>query len=289
MDPGFFGPHSESWRVHREAAVMIGGARALLMHAAHPLVVAGARQTSMYTTDPWTRLERTLRLNYLVTFGTRAQATSTARHINLVHEQIHGTDEVTGLPYDALDPELLLWVHACLVDTALLLERHVVGRLDEAGRQRFHEESMVGAEMMRLERSAVPPTVADLRAYMRGVMGSGILRETDGSLAVGSLIKDPPPDTPQRPLWHLISFWSFGLLPDEIKSIYKVSWNPLKTAALRTSLQAVRRMRPLLPEEWRFIPPARNGEARLAGRKGFDEPVSTVMPGNLKVPGEGSG
>jgi uncharacterized protein (DUF2236 family) len=42
-DPGLFGPGSVSWRVLREASVMIGGVRALLMHAAHPLVVAGAR------------------------------------------------------------------------------------------------------------------------------------------------------------------------------------------------------------------------------------------------------
>ena len=60
-DPGLFGPDSVSWRVQREATVMLGGARALLMHSAHPLVVAGARQTGMYANQPWRRLERTLR------------------------------------------------------------------------------------------------------------------------------------------------------------------------------------------------------------------------------------
>ena len=38
-----------------------GRARALLMRSAHPLVVAGARQTGMYANQPWRRLERTLR------------------------------------------------------------------------------------------------------------------------------------------------------------------------------------------------------------------------------------
>src|SRR6266536_2008728 len=56
-DAGLFGPESVSWRVLREGAVVVGGLRALLMHAAHPLVVAGARPTGMYERDPWRRLE----------------------------------------------------------------------------------------------------------------------------------------------------------------------------------------------------------------------------------------
>ena len=43
-DPGYFGPTSMMWKVNKEI-VLFGGARALLMHAAHPLIAAGARQT----------------------------------------------------------------------------------------------------------------------------------------------------------------------------------------------------------------------------------------------------
>jgi uncharacterized protein (DUF2236 family) len=132
-DPGLFGPGSVSWRVLREASVMIGGVRALLMHAAHSLVVAGARQTAMYERDPWRRLERTLRLSFTVVFGTGQEAVAAARRIDQVHRGIRGVDPVTGLRYDARDPELLLWVHACLVDSFLELERLTVGWLDGAG------------------------------------------------------------------------------------------------------------------------------------------------------------
>ena len=288
-DPGYFGPGSVSWHVHREAAVMLGGARALLMHAAHPLVVAGARQTQMYTRDPWARLERTLRLNYMVTFGTRSQADSTARHVNAVHADIHGVDSVTGRPYDALDPDLLLWVHACLVDTALLLERLVVGDLDPSGRQRFYEESMVQAELLALPRSALPPTVEELRDYIAGVISSGVLRRTDGSEAVGALIKDPPPETPQRRLWRLISFWSFGLLPDQIRGdVYSVAWNQAQELALRSSLRAARYLRPLAPGSLRFIPPARAAARRAAG-EGYEELPETLLPKGLHLPPDSRG
>ena len=103
--------------------MLFGGARALLMQAAHPLVVAGANQTGMYERDPWKRLQRTLILTYTMTFGTRAEADAAAEKINVVHTRINGVDPVTGERYDALDPELLLYVHACLVDSALVFER----------------------------------------------------------------------------------------------------------------------------------------------------------------------
>ena len=70
-DPGYFGPSSMMWKVNKEITVLFGGARALLMHAAHPLIAAGARQTSFYQRDPWKRLIRTLSLQNSVTFGTK--------------------------------------------------------------------------------------------------------------------------------------------------------------------------------------------------------------------------
>ncbi|HEV2892254.1 MAG TPA: oxygenase MpaB family protein, partial [Actinomycetota bacterium] len=213
IDPGLFGPDSVSWRVQREATVMLGGARALLMHSAHPLVVAGARQTGMYANQPWRRLERTLRQTYTVVFGTKAEALAASKRIDDVHRGIKGVDPVTGLRYDARDPELLLWVHACLVDSFLEFERLTVGRLDDAGRQAFHEESMVGAELLRLPRERIPPTVPALSAYLDEVMASGILRMTDGARRVADLIGDPPREVPQRPLWGLISFLAFQTLP----------------------------------------------------------------------------
>jgi uncharacterized protein (DUF2236 family) len=265
-DPGLFGPDSVSWRVQREATVMLGGARALLMHSAHPLVVAGARQTGMYVNQPWTRLERTLRQTYTVVFGTRHEALAASRRIDDIHGAIRGVDEVTGLRYDARDPELLLWVHACLVDSFLLYERLTVGRLDDAGRQAFHEESMVAAELLRLPRERIPPTVPALGAYLDQVMAGGILRMTDGARRVAGLFTDPPADVPQRPLWRLISFLAFQTLPPPLRDLYGVRTGPGRAALLRASVLGLRVGRPLAPPKLRFVAAAVMAGWRLQGR-----------------------
>jgi uncharacterized protein (DUF2236 family) len=262
-DHGLFGPGSTSWQVNRETTVLFGGARALLMQAAHPLVLAGARQTGFYERNPWKRLERTLQLTYKITFGTREEALEAARRINLVHEDVNGIDEVTGLPYDARDPDLLLWVHACLVDSQLLFERLTVGKLDDAARERFHQEQMVGAELLGLDRSRIPPTVGDLTRYIRDLVWSGTLVVTTETMRVADLIRHPPRDVPWRPVLRLVSRWAFATLPEPLRTQYGVRWNPAKQLPLRASLAALKTIRPLLPPVVREIFPARKAAERV--------------------------
>jgi uncharacterized protein (DUF2236 family) len=261
---GLFGPDSASWQVNRETTVLFGGARALLMQAAHPLVLAGARQTGFYERNPWKRMERTLQLTFTMTFGTRQEAAEAARRINLVHQEVHGIDSVTGLPYDALDPDLLLWVHSCLVDSQLLFERLTVGKLDEEGRERFHREQMAGAEMLGLDRARIPPTVAELRAYIDGVVSSGILRVTDDTRKVVQLIRRPPQNVPWRPVLRQIAWWAFATLPEPLRAAYGVRWGPLEELRLRTSLRSLKLLRPLLPARFREILPARRAAERVS-------------------------
>jgi uncharacterized protein (DUF2236 family) len=263
-DPGLFGPASVSWRVHRETTVLFGGARALLMQAAHPLVIAGATETGFYERNPWRRLERTLALTYALTFGTREEALAAAGRINEVHRRVRGVDPVTRTPYDAMDPDLLLWVHACLEDSALLFERLTVGRLTRAERERFHGEQMVGAELLGLSRERIPPTVAGLRAYVAEVVAGDDLRVTEAARRVAALIRSPPPEAEWRPVLRAVSWWAFGTLPPRLRTMYGVRWGPAREAAMRATLASLRLGRPAIPRRFRWILPAQLAVDRLA-------------------------
>lgn len=257
---------SVSWRVHREVTVLFGGARAMLMHAAHPLVIAGASQTAMYDRDPWKRLQRTLVLQYTLTFGTKAEAHAAADRINGVHERINGVDRMTGRLYDALDPDLLLWVHACLVDSALLFERLTIGRLDAEGRQRFHEEQMLAAELLRLPRERVPATVPALESYIADTLVSGELFVTDAARRVADLFLDPPRDAEWRPVLKAVARLAFGTLPPEVRDGYGFSFGTGRRTAMQATFAALRGVRPLLPPKFRFIAPYQRWRLRQDGR-----------------------
>jgi uncharacterized protein (DUF2236 family) len=259
---GLFGPDSVSWRVHRETTVLFGGARALLMHAAHPLVIAGARASGFYERNPWKRLERTLVLTYALTFGTGEEVRRAADHINDVHRGVRGVDPVTGRRYDAMDPDLLLWVHACLVDSALLYERLTVGRLADEERERFHREQMAAAELLGLPRDRIPPTVAGLHAYIDDVVTGDSLVVTDASTRVAALFREPPREAEWRPVLRAVSWWAFGTLPPRLRSMYSVGWGPARSAWLRASLAMLRVGRPAIPRRFRWILPAQQASSR---------------------------
>jgi uncharacterized protein (DUF2236 family) len=264
-DSGFFGPDSMTWRVNRELTVLFGGVRALLMHAAHPLVAAGARQTATYRRDPWARLLRTLSLQLLLPFGTREEARDAADRINRLHRVVNGTDPVTGERYDALDPDLLLWVHACLEQSSVLFYERTVGPLTAADRDRFHEENLLAAELVLLPRERVPATFAATERYIDGIVASDRLVVTDVAREVADLIRGGPVPFHLKPVWRFIAFAAVGTLPPPIRELYGFRWGPMHDRVLRITLRLLRLMRPALPARIRLILPARIARRRLRG------------------------
>jgi len=72
---GFFGPDSITWRVHSDPSFSIGGLRALLLQALHPVAMDGvSRNSEGFRESPWPRLMRTAAYVDTLTFGTRREA-----------------------------------------------------------------------------------------------------------------------------------------------------------------------------------------------------------------------
>jgi len=263
-DPGFFGPESMMWKVNKEITVLFGGARALLMHAAHPLIAAGARQTSFYQRDPWKRLIRTLSLQNSVTFGTKAEAAESAHRINKLHEVINGEDEVTGGYYDALDYEQLLWVHACLQISSIYFYEKTVRKLTEEEKDQYHSENSFAAELVLVDRNLMPKTHKDLKQWVvEKSRKKNYLLKTDVAMDVYDIIAGGPVPKHIKPIWPFIAFTAFNTLPKEFKEIYGISSTKLKTFLVNFNLFLLKSTRPLLPPFFRLIAPARWAKQRI--------------------------
>jgi uncharacterized protein (DUF2236 family) len=263
-DPGYFGPDSMMWKVNKEITVLFGGARALLMHAAHPLIAAGARQTSFYQRDPWKRLIRTLSLQNSVTFGTKEEADESAHRINKLHEVIKGEDEVSGGYYDALDHEQLLWVHACLQISSLYFYEKTVKKLTDEEKNQYHSENMKAAELVLINRKEMPQTHDDLKEWVISKSRTkDYLIYTDVAKDVQEIIAGGPVPTHIKPIWPFIAFTAFNTLPKEFKTLYGVKESKVKNLILDFNLKLLKFTRPFLPPFFRLIAPARWASQRI--------------------------
>ena len=266
-DPGYFGPSSMMWKVNKEITVLFGGARALLMHAAHPLIAAGARQTSFYQRDPWKRLIRTLSLQNSVTFGTKSEADDSADRINKLHKVIKGKDEVSGGVYDALDQEQLLWVHACLQIYSIYFYELTVKKLSEDQKNQYHKENMKSAEMVLIDIEKMPKTHNALKNWvMVKSREKDYLMNTDVARDVKDIIGGGPVPKHIKPIWPFIAFTAFNTLPPEFKLIYNIQDSNLKQAVLKFNLSLLKYTRPLLPPFFRLIAPARWATQRIRSK-----------------------
>ena len=264
-DPGYFGPNSMMWKVNKEITVLFGGARALLMHAAQPLIAAGARQTSFYQRDPWKRLIRTLSLQNSVTFGTKDEANESANRINKLHEVIKGEDEVTGGIYDALDQEQLLWVHACLQISSVYFYEKTVKKLTESEKNQYHLENMVAAELVLMDKKLIPKTHDELKLWViNKSREKNFILMTDVAKDVKEIIAGGPVPMHIKPIWPFISFTAFNTLPKEFKDIYGIKETKIKKALVGFNLTMLKTLRPFLPPFFRLIAPARWAKQRLS-------------------------
>src|ERR687890_1444218 len=133
-------------QVHREAVVALSGPRALLMQAAHPVAFEGFFAHTGALDEPYERLARTAAVMNTIAFGSRAEADRATRRVRAMHARVRGQLErpagrfPAGTPFAADDPELLLWVLASLVDSALVVYERYVASLSHDERDAYWQD-----------------------------------------------------------------------------------------------------------------------------------------------------
>lgn len=287
---GFFGPDSVTWMVDREMVLFLGGPRSLLLQIAHPAVAAAVEAHSDFRVDPLGRLNRTLDAVFGIVFGDRASAREAAARVVRRHGPVRGViDEKSASPwskraYHAQDPELLLWVHATLVHTALLVFEAAVRKLERHEAERYWEESCIVGELLGIPRTVLPKTLSDFEEYFRAMVEGPTLH-------VGRIARTQQEDlvtlepsygftsiygaewgrrwgraidrAPMKRLYgDVVRVVAAGMLPPRLREAYGYRWERRDRLAYRALLRSVRATVRVAPESLRFLPGYRDACAR---------------------------
>jgi uncharacterized protein (DUF2236 family) len=263
-DVGLFGPDSLAWRVNGEVVLLLGAGRALLMQLAHPAVAAAVSEHSGFPDDALGRLMRTMDTTFAITFGDSEQSRLAAARVNAVHERVRGD------VYDALDPQLLLWVHVTLVDSALLVHDRFVGSLSPVDRAGYYREMKRQATVLRVPPSILPRTLGAFDRYVLAEIAG--LEVTDEARRLAKNILSPPVPLPLRPAAMTFGLITTSLLPDSLREGYRLPRRPLVDTGLTVVAAVSRAVLPFVPSVLRTWPGATAARRRARSDPGVPEP-----------------
>ncbi len=255
--------------VNREAVLLAGGGRALLMQVAHPLVAAGVAHHSNFETEPLTRLWRTLDLTLTIIFADAASALGAVKTIERRHAPVHGEIAApaarfpAGSTYDANAPDLLLWVHATLIDSAMVTFERFVRPFAANEKASFYEESKITARLFGIDDEQIPDTVADFEEYVHTVLSGDELGFAEDGLRVVDSIMDPPLPAGLRQLAGSGRIFTEGMLPAALREKLGYCWSPRRQRNLERAQTFSQRTLPLLPARVRYFPHYFNRDANL--------------------------
>jgi uncharacterized protein (DUF2236 family) len=253
----FFPADAAIRRVHREGVVLLGGGRALLMQVAHPKVAAGVAEHSSFREGKRRRLMRTLKPTLAIVFGSEAQARAAAAGINAAHAR------VTGPGYRADDPELLFWVLATLIDTALFMHERFLRPLDDDTGAAYYRDMLRAGSLLGVRPEEAPPDLGAFRRYMEQTLSG--LEVTDQARDIARDLFSGRGVTALGGI--ALRQMTAALLPGPLRRAYGFPWTPLHERAARLSIGAARTVLPRLPvlvrgTPWFLLPGRDGGEPR---------------------------
>ena len=254
-------------RINNEPALFLLAGRALVLQLAHPAVAHGVEDHSDFRTNPFKRLRGTAWAMLSIVNGSDSLAAGVGGRIHRIHEH------VVGPGYAANQVENLLWVHATLVDSALLAYTTFVGPLSPSEVQDFYRDSKLVSEPLGLPAAAQPREYGDFRAYFDEMVATLAVDEVSRDL-VGFVLNPRLParlDVPLAPVISLERLITCATLPERLRDAFGMTWTVRRQRAFDRWALAIRTANRMQPAAVRTAPTrfgaellVRRAERRLA-------------------------
>lgn len=202
-----------------------------------------------------------------IVFDERAQGRAVLERIESVHTKVRGAvpagePSFAGVRFGALDQDLLLWVHATLIDSAMIAYARFVAPLAPGEKNAYYDDSKKLASLFGINDAILPPVSGEFEAYMQRMMAGD-------AIAVGPTAKSLAHDILYARPWifkvagPLFRFVTAGLLPEKLREGYGLKWTARKEKKLVLLAGAIRASLPWLPAPIRIVPNARAAEKRF--------------------------
>lgn len=257
IEESLFSPDSIAWKIHSDPSMVVGGIRALLEQALHPVAMAGVAENSNFRDDAWGRLQRTGDYVATITFAPRSEAEKLSARVRAIHTKL-GLD----------NPHELLWVHMAMVDSFLDIAIRSGLSLTPEESDRYIDEMVEFAVQVGIPESDVPRSVSEMKNYFVEI--SPELTASDDAKRAALFLAIPPMSpivrfaTPAAPAWGSLVSLATASLPQWARRLYNLPSVPGQNFATDLALKSVRRGLLVLPQTMREGPIYKAARERMA-------------------------
>jgi uncharacterized protein (DUF2236 family) len=262
---GYFEPESIIRKIHREAVVMLGGGRAILLQLAHPYVAAGVDDHSNFESEILQRLYRTILFMHNLVFQDRQTAKKALRHFHAMHKRIRGRlghragNFSPDTRYSGRDPEAKLWVHATFIDTSLKTYQRFIAPLTPEERRNYYSETLLLAQLMEIPEKIVPKTLEEFYSYIERMLTGDTLAVTATAQRLAHAVLYPKVGFFPSLSAGLLRNVTAGLMTERFRRGYGLNWGWKQQFVMRNLSRTTRMLRPLAPP-WIWQTPLQEGK-----------------------------
>lgn len=240
---------------------LLAGPANVIMQLALPGVGYGVLESRVESgrvdRHPIKRARTTFTYLAVASRGTEKQKQAFRRAVNRAHAQVYSTDE-SPVAYNAFDPELQLWVGACLYKGGVDVYRTFVGEMDDETADQHYRDGMALATMLQVPERMWPPDRAAFDRYWQKSLDSvhidDTVREYLYPIAVSRMKGFRLPGPVQQFNESLALLITTGFLPQRFRDEMKLEWNPVKQREFDRLMTGIRLTNNLAPRFVRTFP-----------------------------------
>jgi uncharacterized protein (DUF2236 family) len=189
--------------------------------------------------------------------GSDAQKAAFRRAVDRAHAEVYSTAD-SPVQYNAFDPDLQLWVAACLYKGGVDFYRMFVGEMDEQDADRHYRDGMVLGTTLQVPAEMWPPDRAAFDRYWQEQLDKVHIDDTVRDylypIAVGRVRAVALPESLRRLPESLALLITTGVLPQRFRDEMRLSWDAAKQRRFDRVIAVLRTVNNLMPRFVRRFP-----------------------------------
>jgi uncharacterized protein (DUF2236 family) len=240
---------------------LLAGPANVIMQLARPGVGYGVLESRVDSgrvdLHPIKRARTTFTYLVVATAGSDAQKAAFRKAVNRAHAEVYSTPD-SPVEYNAFDPDLQLWVAACLYKGAVDVHRIFVGEMDDDAAERHYRDGMTLGTTLQVTPEMWPADRAAFDRYwqesLENVHIADAVRDYLYPIAVARMRGMALPSGLRRLPESVALLITTGFLPQRFRDEMRLPWDAARQRRFDRLMAALRVANNLMPRFVRQFP-----------------------------------